>query len=103
MIQDIDKDISTSIYIETHIIALLEAARTAIERVEKAHCRFDWIKITYKEEETSLGSKYYQRSLYKDTNELLQCMNRWVRLFIKDNSNIDFTNDAFKNFKFSFF
>ena len=105
MIHDEDKDIVSEVAIEAHITTLLETAYIIIEKVKKDHRGLDYIKISYREKESlgSLGCRYYMISAYKDTNELLQNMERWVRSFIKDNSYIDFTNGAFKNFNFSFF
>ena len=100
MIQSNDLNIVSEIVIGVHITHLLETARIMIEKVKNNHEELIYyIKISYRDGEKSFESKYYIITTYKDTNEILQEMERWIRLFIKDNSDIDFTNGAFKNFK----
>ena len=101
MIQNNDLDTVSEIVIEAHITHLLEAARIVIDEAKNNHESL--IKISYKDGEKSFGSKYYLLAVYKDTNELLQEMERWIRLFIEYNSDIDFTNRVFENFKFRLF
>lgn len=107
MIQDEDKDIVSEVVIGTHITHLLETARVIVEKTKTDHRGLDYIKISYNEGGRSLGCKYYLIYLYKDTDSLLREIERWIRSFIKGNSDIDFTNGAsngaFKNFKFGLF
>lgn len=99
MIQDEDRNIVSEVVIESHIAHILESARIMIEKAKNNHEELIYyIKISYKDEEKSFGSKYFMFTAYKDTNEL-QNMERWIRSFIRDNSDIDFINGAFKNFK----
>ena len=98
MIQDTDIDIVYDVVIGAHITHLLETARIMVEEAKNGN----YIKISYRDEGKSFGCKYYMITA-SNTNKLLQEIERWIRLFIKDNSNIDFTNGAFKNFKLYIF
>ena len=98
MIQSNDLDIVSEIVIGVHITHLLETARIMVEEAKNGN----YIKISYRDEGKSFGCKYYMITA-SNTNKLLQEMERWIRLFIKDNSDIDFTNEAFKNFKLYIF
>lgn len=98
MIQSNDLDIVSEIVIGVHITHLLETARIIVEVAKNGN----YIKISYRDEGKSFGCKYYMITR-SNTNKLLQEMERWIRLFIKDNSNIGFTNGVFKNFKLYIF